>query len=180
MPFPANWLEELIVEWLDLEGFASTTKIKVPAGPGGAWAPDVTGAKLIQGQLVIRHCEGAMHLIENPEKQAARYKAKYSDAIEDAVRKHFSLIFGASAALEAKYEKWVICCQVSVPGKTVMKEKIPEVQLYQLREFVFREVLPSIERWREPPNTKKTTLPADKWLLSLIDSFKQFKLMQPD
>jgi hypothetical protein len=24
MPFPANWLEELIVEWLDLEGFAST------------------------------------------------------------------------------------------------------------------------------------------------------------
>jgi hypothetical protein len=69
MPFPANWLEELIVECLDLEGFASTTKIKVPAGPGGAWAPDVTGAKLVEGQLVIRHCEGAMYLIGNPEEQ---------------------------------------------------------------------------------------------------------------
>ena len=180
MPFPANWLEELIVEWLDLEGFASTTKIKVPAGPGGAWAPDVTGAKLVQGQLVIRHCEGAMYLIGNPKQQAERYKSKYSEEIEGAVRKHFSLIFGASATQEAKYEKWVICCYVTGPGMTKMKKTIPEVQICQLREFVFREILPSIERWREPPNTKTTTLPADKWLLSLIDHFKRFDLIRPN
>jgi hypothetical protein len=61
-----------------------------------------------------------------------------------------------------------------------MRKTIPEVKIYQLKEFVFGEVLPSIERWREPPNTKATTLPSDKWLLSLIDHFKRFNLMQPN
>jgi hypothetical protein len=46
MPFPANWLEELVIEWLDLEGFAISTAVSVNAGPGGRWVPDVVGAKL--------------------------------------------------------------------------------------------------------------------------------------
>ena len=46
MPFPANWLEELVVEWLDLDGFAASTSIDVPAPPGGRLGPDVVGAKL--------------------------------------------------------------------------------------------------------------------------------------
>ena len=127
MPFPANWLEELIVEWLDLEEFASTTKIKVPAGRGGAWSPDVTGAKLVQGRLLIRHCEAAMYLIQGPERQAQKYKEKYSKNIENAVRKYFSSIFGTSAAQEAKYEKWVICCYVSRPV-IKMEETISKIK----------------------------------------------------
>src|SRR5262245_50099656 len=99
MPFPANWLEELLVEWLELAGFASTTGIIVPAGPGGRWVPDVVGAKLVEGgRLLIRHCETAMQLIENPKDVAKKYKEKFDDPVQNAVRAYFARIFGKNVA----------------------------------------------------------------------------------
>jgi len=180
MPFPANWLEELIVEWLDLDGFATTTKIRVPAGPGGAWSPDVAGAKLIGRRLLIRHCECAEFLNQDPEQQAERYKRKFSDKVQKAVREHFSFIFGSKEANEAMYEKWVICCGVGKLGTEKMKQAISDLRIYQIKKFVFKDVIPTIERYRQPPNTKTTTLPADKWLLCLLDRFRQFDLINPN
>ena len=178
MPFPANWLEELIVEWLDLAGFASTTKIKVSAGPGGAFSPDVTGAKLQpEGQLLIRHCEAAMYLIQGPEPQAKKYRDKFSEKIEKAVRKHFVSIFGESLVKEAKYEKWVICCQASRSVRQRLKEEIPEIKIKMFDEFVLKDVLCSIEQFRMSPNKNTTSLPADKWLLGLIDQLKRLDLI---
>ena len=95
MPFPANWLEELLVEWLELAGFASTTGIIVPAGPGGRWVPDVVGAKLDEGgRLLIRHCETAMYLIQNPESVAKKYEEKFNDPVKNAVRAYFAVSSG--------------------------------------------------------------------------------------
>ena len=53
MPFPANWLEELVIEWLDLAKFAISTSIILPAGPGGPWSRAVAGTKMDAGRLVI-------------------------------------------------------------------------------------------------------------------------------
>ena len=179
MPFPANWLEELVVEWLDLVGFASTTKIRVPADQGGAWSPDVAGAKLIpdEGRLLIRHCEVAMYLNQGPERHAKKYKHKFSQKVEQAILDHFVLIFGPSAVQQTRYEKWVICCQVSRPTTLRLQQEVPKIHIRLLDDFVLNEVLPSIEQWRQPPHTKMTTLPADKWLLGLIDLFKHFDLI---
>ena len=64
MPFPSNWLEELVVEWLELEGFTISTSLFVSAEKGGRFAPDVVGARidLPSRQLVIRHCEATTWL----------------------------------------------------------------------------------------------------------------------
>lgn len=103
MPFPANWLEELVIEWLDLEGFVISTSVFVPAVAGGRLSPDVVGAKLdANGSLLIRHCEVAMYLADKPEKVAERYSKKFSSEIEKAVRTRFGKIFGPCMSKQAK------------------------------------------------------------------------------
>jgi hypothetical protein len=171
MPFPANWLEELVIEWLDLEGFVISTSISVPAGPGGKFAPDVVGAKVDTNgrRLLIRHCEAAMQLIDNPKKVAERYSKKFSPEIKLAVQAHFAKIFGARVSEQAVYEKWVISSQPGAPVQAALREKIQGIQIHFLRNFVLEEVLPTIKRWKEPSYKQ---LPRDKWLLHMIDRFE--------
>ena len=58
MPFPCNWLEELVAEWLDLDGFLVRLQppFPNPNGHGGRLEPDVIGARIHDGRLEIRHC----------------------------------------------------------------------------------------------------------------------------
>ncbi len=176
MPFPANWLEELVVEWLDLTGFVVTTSVRNPAAQGGAWKPDAVGAKLEGGLLLIRHCETATWLNGNPAATAQRYTEKFSPGVRQAVRNYFDPIFGGNVAQNANYERWVITCQASAPVQNALNQALPAqppglpaIQIRLLHDFVLNEVLPSITNWRQPPNTNHTELPTDKWLLQLID-----------
>jgi hypothetical protein len=124
MPFPANWLEELVVEWLDLDGFAISTAVHVPAGPGGRWVPDVAGAKLEDGRLLIRHCEATMWLTQGPDDAVRKFERKFSEHVEIEVRKHFSQIFGAAAEEKERteYQKWLITCADNVSVRTPSKQ----------------------------------------------------------
>jgi hypothetical protein len=150
VPFPANWLEELVSEWLDLEGFVISTAIGVPAGPGGRFSPDVVGAKLDGNQLLIRHCEAAMHLIQGPEKEATRYSAKFSQNVQTAVRSHFGEVFGANVT-QIGYEKWVITFRPSKQVRDALGERVPDIKIFTLADFVFDKVIPTIKKWRQTP-----------------------------
>ena len=168
MPFPANWLEELVVEWLDLEGFAISTSVSVNAGPGGKWVPDVVGAKLdAEGNLIIRHCEATMWLSQGPDKAVKHFEKQFSNDVAKAVRQHFSQIFGDEAAEHAEYEKWLITCAHSAPVESALKERIPEIQIYDLNEFLECDVLGTIKNWKQ--GRRMMMLPSDKWLLHMID-----------
>ena len=47
MPFPNTWIEELIAEWLLLEGFLVETNLPYAVGKGGGRGEaDVVGAKI--------------------------------------------------------------------------------------------------------------------------------------
>ena len=178
MPFPANWLEELVIECLDLEGFVISTSVFVPAVAGGRLSPDVVGAKLNEnGCLLIRHCEAAMYLADKPEKVAERYSKKFSSEIEKAVRTRFGQIFGPCMSKQAKYEKWVIGIYMSDNVQNALRKGIPEIQIHLLKDFIRKHVLPAISKWRAPPHTNTTAIPADKWLLHMTDSFRYVRLI---
>jgi len=184
MPFPANWLEELVAEWLELEGFTISTSVFVPAARGGRWSPDVVGAKLgTDGRLLIRHCEATMWLTHGPKNVTERFTKKFSKLIEDAVRTHFALIFGPDFATREKahYEKWVVTC--NRPSDEVIEalHVAGADQHLKLEGFVLTKVLPAIKQWKHRPTgkTKTRELPADKWLLELIDHFEHWGLVRP-
>ena len=177
MPFPANWLEELVIEWLELKGFAISTSVFVPANAGGRSSPDAVGAKRQEdGTLVIRHYEVAMHLIRGPTEMAKDYSKKFSREIEQAVRKRFGQIFGCEMSKKANYQKHIVCINVSENVCCELKNKIQGVEIRRLADFVREDVLPAISEWRKL-HTKVTQIPADKWLLHMIDWFQQSNLI---
>lgn len=66
MPIPKNWLEELALEWLLLEGYITLTNVRLKSGKGGGTKEaDVIGLKLIRKNeegilkeiLEIKHVE---------------------------------------------------------------------------------------------------------------------------
>jgi hypothetical protein len=172
MPFPANWLEELVVEWLDLDGFAISTAVVVPAGPGGRWVPDVVGGKLEDGRLLIRHCEATMWLAQGRVKAVSSFDRKFSELVEIKVREYFSHIFGEAAKDKERteYQRWLITCADNVSVRRALEAR--GIQVHILKRFLFETVLPTIERWKL--GKPSATLPSDKWLLHLIDVFNRF------
>lgn len=177
MPFPANWLEELVIEWLDLEGFVISTSVIVPVKQGGRFMPDVVGARVDRNgqRLLIRHCEAAMVLSKG---QVERYANHFNLEIERAVRGRFDNIFGERMSKQAKYEKWLITFRPGADVRDALEKSVQEIRIVALSDFISTEVRPAIKRWREKsPNTETTQVPGDKWLLHLIDRFEHFGLL---
>jgi hypothetical protein len=88
MPFPNNWLEELVAEWLELDGFLTLIgpRIRNPTGAGGAFAPNVVGARVgAGGRVEIRHCEAEMFLTQGAPAAERKYTSKFSRNIRDQV-----------------------------------------------------------------------------------------------
>jgi hypothetical protein len=116
-----------------------------------------------------------MYLIEAPTSIADRYEKKFSPEIQQAVQNHFLAIFGPPN--EIVYEKWVITFQASARVQEELKSRVDQIQIHMLRDFILKEVLPTISQWRAHPNTATTALPTDRWLLGLIDQFKRSGLI---
>lgn len=178
MPIPANWLEELVIEWLDLDGFLISTSISVPAKGGGRIAPDAVGAKRDEnGDLLVVHCEVSMFLIDGPEKMAQRYAQKFSQKVETEVRNRLGKIFNICEPDRIIYRKVIITFQASKNVLGALRDVIPDVEIRFLKKFILNNVLTTVRKWRDPPHTKATAMPADKWLLDLIDRFRRYGLL---
>jgi len=129
---------------------------------------------------VIRHCEATMWLIQGPENAKNKFREKFSSRIQEEVRGYFGAVFGEEDVQLSDYQKWVITCGASDNVKRALQEDIPEMRIYVLEDFIFNEVLPTINRWRSR-RFPRATLPADKWLLQMIDLFRQKQLLNlPD
>ena len=182
MPIPANWLEELVIEWLDLDGFLISTSVFVPAKGGGRIAPDVVGARRDEnGKLSVRHCEAAMFLIDAPENVARRYAEKFSQKVQEEVRQCFDGVFHVRGPDHVEYEKWVITFQASKNVQEALRNAVPGVKIYLLKNFIRDEVLRTIRAWKQRPTHRQTTtMPKDKWIFDLIDRFEHFGLLAKD
>jgi hypothetical protein len=182
MPFPQNWLEELVAEWLELDGFLTLIgpPIRNPTGAGGAFAPDIVGAKVgAGGRVEIRHCETAMFFAKGAPAAAIQYTNKFSRNIRDLVWDEFRRILAVSGPPD--YEPWVICCEAGTQVQSALQGVIQNLQLQDpnLRNLQFRtlktdflpEVRATIGRWRQahPGPPTGAGLPGSKWLLSLLD-----------
>jgi hypothetical protein len=186
MPFPQNWLEELVAEWLEVDGFLTLIgpPIKNPTGVGGALAPDIVGARMgATGRVEIRHCETAMWFQQGAPAAATKYTKKFSRNIRDQVWDEFGKIFTVPGPPD--YEPWVICCDVGRPVKSVLEGVIqnlqsqdPNLRNLQLRTFTdfLPEVRTTIKRWRQthPGPPTGAGLPGSKWLLFLLDYMEYY------
>lgn len=171
MPFPRTWIEELTVEWLQLQGFASQSNLPIiTAQVGGRFEADIVGARIRKNTLEIRHIEtgqlaGGGHSTES-------VKRKFSTEITEAITALFKAMFSFSGD-NVDYQKLYIATFST--GPVVNNISALGIEVQTVPEFILGKVLRDIAAWKaDPPHRPQTrgphiTLPESYWLLQMLD-----------
>jgi len=179
MPFARTWSEELVAEWLQLEGFLAEVGVPImSASGGGRREADVIGARIHESILEIQHVEvGA--LPGGPEHDIETIRKKFSPENEKAIEAYCRKKFGFKEE-DVRVEK---CYVATYASKKTQAKAIPEAiggsSFVMLDDFVRDKVVPAIRKWKEkPPHETKIkghylVLPDGMWLLQVLDRFYQ-------
>ena len=183
MPIPSNWLEELVAEWLSLEGFAVDVllPIHIAGGRGGRREPDVLGARINgdSGHLIIRHWEAATWPASSAEEIARTYQGKFRPEIIQLVEQHFRRSFGTAQSVVVEYQQILIFGGIANKTRAAIPLSLPDADVYTVDEFIRDAVLPAISIWKhtQPTANNPATLPADKWLLKLLEYLEDHTML---
>ena len=171
MPFPRNWVEELIVEWLHLEGHMVEANFPVATtSVGGRGEVEAVGARVNEGFLEIIHIEtgqlsGGKSSVESIEK-------KFRQEIHESLIKYFRDIF-ASESDNVSYRKIYKASYWTQPTMDGIRSF--GIEVIPLPDFLRDFVIPTIKQWKEnPPHAPKArgpmiALPESHWLLKLLE-----------
>ena len=170
MPFTSNWLEELVAEWLQLDGYCVEVGLPVSVMKvGGRFEADVVGAKVVNNELQIRHIECGQ--LPSGEQSIKSLQNKFSDRNRSSIEEYFKQRFGIVG--KVNYDKLYVASYWSRP--VIEKAGKLGIIIITLPDFIVNEVLPTIHKWRDnapqQPRTrgKHITLPQSCWFLQLID-----------
>lgn len=204
MPFPINWVEELLCEWLQLRGYVVLTNVRLR----GAEEADIIGLRkevepaepgLLKEKLVVMHVE-AGSLTNNLRKNLMSVKAKFSldrieaikkisvDIIElESVLGKFWLGHSRLGASDIVYKPLYVASKVRKKQLSNLKELLGKdgIDFLTLKE-VLKEVLKDIKKWKDEQvkrglkKTERITLQGCFWLLNLIDFMMSEQLISAD
>ncbi len=180
LPIANTWTEELVAEWLNLDGFL--VEIGLPAGTvgrGGRREADVVGGRVVNGKLQICHCEVAEWLINAPvDRIVSACAGKFSKEVCQSVEHYFCDIFGTKQA--HSYRKLIITKYSSnkrFPDK--MKQALPGSEPVFLNDFIRNSIVSSIKDWKQRHRTSKGNLPQLRrayWLLKMVEFLSEWQV----
>jgi len=185
MPFPRNWAEELLVEWLHLDGYLVEANLAVGvARAGGRLEADIVGAKITGGILEIKHIESG--LLSGGEAQAKRIvQTKFSRAIRHHLTSYFRRQFNFRGRFErVKYRRIYVPTWPVGPPIALLQRKGVEVIL--LQDVISTDIIKAMNRWKDAPPYKARTsgqyimLPEAYWLLKLIEHMYSYGLLNEE
>jgi hypothetical protein len=180
LPIANTWTEELVAEWLHLDGFL--VEIGLPAAVparGGRREADVVGARMTNGRLEVCHCEVAEWIVGGKvAKSVAKYRDKFSKEVCTIVGSYFCRIFGAKRV--SSYRKLVISKTYPAEFPKLMKKSLPNFEAILFERFVQDYLVTSIEKWKKKNLTRKGTqpeLPRAIWLLKMVEFLSEWSIL---
>lgn len=181
MPIPRNWVEELAVEWLAINGYLTETNVRLKAPErGGVAEADVVGAKISNEQLHIIHIETGS-LAGGFEKDLTTVRKKFEKAKRDAIEGMIEDLVEWEA--DKDYEAVYIASYAANVDRLKAELKQDKIEFLMLQEFIRTKVFEAIDRWKRrqlEAGRRKTvtiTLPECHWLLNLLDFLRRRSLL---
>ena len=171
MPYTRTWSEELVAEWLQLDGYF--IEISVPYGvtkAGGRFEADVIGVKIENNILEIKHIEVG-NLAESATNNIKIIQNKFTPAKINALITYCR----QKLAFKGKVNYSNLYVATYVSNRTIPLAKKNGVNLKCIEDFIRDDVVPTIKRWKANPpyhpitRGKIIALPDGLWLLHLID-----------
>lgn len=178
MPIPKNWVEELAIEWLTMEGYMAESNVRLKAGErGGVAEADVIGAWVKHEALEIVHIEVGS-LPGGFEKNLESIREKFKETKRRAIGEIVSdkIVWDG----DMTYEPIFIASYASRAEELKSELERDKIHFLTLEEFIKEKVFKAIERWKENERkagrrkTKNITLPECYWLLNMLD-FLRYK-----
>ncbi len=174
MPFPKNWVEELIIEWLHLKGFLVLSNVRLKSGrKGGVKEADILGIKLLKfwdehknmvvEKLKIKHIEVGM-LSQNLGKNLNFIMKKFSKdrieaikkiatdiiEVEESTKKEGKHDHSSISAAEIDYEPIYIATYVAKKQLGNLKKHVEKANIKLLHlDEVIEEIMRDINEWKE-------------------------------
>jgi len=180
MPFPKTWVEELIIEWLHLEGFLVEANFPVGVAKlGGRLEVDVVGAKISNGVLEIIHVETGQ--LSAGQKGIDFVKKKFSKKVCNSVSNYFKQGFSFTSG-NIDYRKMYVPTYWTKP--TIKGFENSGIEIETLPDFISNNVLRTINRWKQNPlhqpqiRGKSVTLPESYWILQLVDYLNAKRMLK--
>jgi predicted transposase YbfD/YdcC len=175
MPFPKTWSEELISEWLTLEGYFVETNVR----SHGRKEADIIGVKIKEDKMEIFHIEIGV-LSGGPKDSEDMINDKFSEENKKSIIKYAKnrLEFDES---KIEYKPLYITVYASDKAMNHLTQDQKKIPVIRLLELIKTTMLPSIEKWKQnPPSEPKSrgksiTLPQNLWLLYLLDYLEIMK-----
>ena len=174
MPFPRNWLEELVAEYLELEDYFVETGHPVQIGKrGGRREMDILGTKVDPTTLKFH----VIHVETGRAQSKQKLSKKISEQFFDhQVAEELEKRFGTSDC-----ERWFVNDTYSETSKAWNQlKKILDKRGVRLLTFgeLIQEIKSSISRWKQIHRTPKGTepmLPENLWLLKFLEKIEERK-----
>ena len=171
MPYTRTWSEELVAEWLQLEGYFIEVSVPIGVTPrGGRFEADIIGIRLKGQTLEIMHVETG-NLTGSATANIESILDKFTDQKQNAIINYCREKLGFSGKVSCNN----LYVATYVSNKTLPLAKKTTINLKRMEDFIQQDVASSIHRWKaNPPTGSKTrgsmiTLPDGLWLLHLVD-----------
>jgi hypothetical protein len=170
MPWGRTWSEELVAEWLELEGFLVTIGLKVGTGKGGGrMEADVVGARIRGSNLEIMHVEiGALY--ESARNIVKIVAQKFDSSRVDVVKNYFLQLLGFKGH-RIKYDKLYVLTASRKDKKNINDMLAPHgVKFWDIDDLV-EKIEQSINSWvqtHKTPQNPYPSLPESYWMLQLF------------
>ncbi|MCK4390619.1 MAG: hypothetical protein KAV83_10345 [Desulfobacterales bacterium] len=180
MPFPKTYVEELIIEWLHLDGFLVEANLPVAVtSAGGRGEADVVGARVGGNILEIIHVETGT--LAKGQDSIISVGKKFSSIVSKEVTNYFKQRFsfsGDTVNYQSIYvpSYWTRPTVKGIKGLDILVEPLPT--------FILERLLPAIKKWKsnlphKPKGKgKHIALPESYWMLQLIDYLESNDLVK--
>ncbi len=174
--FASEWEEELVSEWLSLEGYFVETNVPLTTGEGGGRKEaDVIAVRADRDRVIIKHVEIG-NLAENFEKNLERVLEKFK---EDRVQSVINYVKSKFHVENVEYKRIFVATYCGHPTELKRELNKRGVEFLLLREIVETEIPKSIENWKKNQQKmgitkkwKEVMLPRSYWLLKMIEIMK--------
>lgn len=180
MPFANTWDEELVAEWLQLEGYLIEVGLPVSVSQvGGRYEADIVGARVQGNKLEIYHIECGQ--LSGGKQSLDSLGQKFSSDNCAKIEEYFKRRFGFSGD-NVSYHKMYIASYWTNP--TLKGAKNLGITVRTLPDFIRNDIRQTIKKWKiNAPHRPRTrggyiTLPKSCWLLYLIDYLSNKGLLQ--
>ena len=173
MPIPKNWVEELTIEWLTIEGYLVDSNVRLKAEErGGVPEADIIGARIEHEELKIMHIETGT-LAQGFEENLKWVKKKF----QESNRKAIGDILSDKITWEGDIAYRPIFIASYAGRADALKNELAKdkIEFWRLEEFIREKIFKTIDRWKENERkagrrkTKNITLQECYWLLNMLD-----------